>query len=75
METAAEVPVLIKTAAKAVPTGRGGNSSGLHHPYELPEVMAVPVTAGLGCLSGVGSAETAPNPASALVIEQTCHTS
>jgi periplasmic divalent cation tolerance protein len=45
IETATEVPVLIKTA-------KGGYSRlekliREAHPYELPEIIAVPVTAGL----------------------------
>ncbi len=45
VETAQEVPLLIKTTRGAYP--------GLekiireHHPYELPEIIAVPVEAGL----------------------------
>ncbi len=45
VETAAEVPLLIKTTAE-----RYSDLERLireRHPYELPEIIAVPITAGL----------------------------
>ncbi|MDO8464784.1 MAG: divalent-cation tolerance protein CutA [Gallionella sp.] len=45
IETAAEVPLLIKTTRTAYP--RLEQLIRDVHPYELPEIIAVPVTAGL----------------------------
>jgi periplasmic divalent cation tolerance protein len=45
IETSAEVPVLIKTRESLFP--RVEEAIRRLHPYELPEVVAVPVTAGL----------------------------
>jgi periplasmic divalent cation tolerance protein len=45
VETAAEVPVLIKTTRAAYP--RLEKIIREHHPYELPEIIALPVEAGL----------------------------
>lgn len=44
-ETAQEIPVFIKTTAGAY----AGLEATIraHHPYELPEIIAVPVSAGL----------------------------
>lgn len=44
VETASEVPLLIKTTRGAYP----GLEAAIrrHHPYELPEIIAVPVEAG-----------------------------
>lgn len=44
-ETASEVPLLIKTTRAAY--SRLEAALRAHHPYELPEIIAVPVTAGL----------------------------
>ena len=44
IETASEVPLLIKTTRAAYP--RLEASIRAHHPYELPEIIAVPVSAG-----------------------------
>ncbi len=44
IETAAEVPLLIKTTRAAYP--RVEKLIRESHPYELPEIIAVPVTAG-----------------------------
>jgi periplasmic divalent cation tolerance protein len=41
----AETPMLIKTTARAYPMLEKAIRDG--HPYELPEIIAVPVTAGL----------------------------
>lgn len=45
IETACEVPLLIKTAKSAYPGLEALIRSS--HPYELPEIIAVSVTAGL----------------------------
>lgn len=45
VETASEVPLLIKTTRAAYP--RLEETIRAHHPYELPEIIAVPVGAGL----------------------------
>ena len=44
-ETASEVPLLIKTTRAAYP--RLETAIRAHHPYELPEIIAVSVDAGL----------------------------
>ncbi|MBA4143351.1 MAG: divalent-cation tolerance protein CutA [Nitrosospira sp.] len=44
-ETACEVPVLIKTLAQHYP--RLEQLIKAMHPYELPEIIAVPITSGL----------------------------
>jgi len=45
MESATEVTLLIKTTRAAYP--RLEKLISMAHPYELPEIIAVPVTAGL----------------------------
>lgn len=45
LETASEIPLLAKTTRQAYP--RLEATIRAHHPYELPEIVAVPVTAGL----------------------------
>ncbi|MBI3902261.1 MAG: divalent-cation tolerance protein CutA [Nitrosomonadales bacterium] len=45
IETASEVPLLIKTTRAAYPLLE--TTLRAHHPYELPEIVAVPVSAGL----------------------------
>ncbi len=45
VETAAEVPLLIKTTHAAYP--RLEQAIRAAHPYEVPEIVAIPVTAGL----------------------------
>ena len=45
IETATEVPLLIKTTRAAYPRLEALIRE--HHPYELPEIVAVPVTTGL----------------------------
>lgn len=60
IETASEVPLLIKTTRTAYPRLEAALRA--HHPYELPEIIAVPVTAGLpGYLEWV-TQETSPYP-------------
>ncbi|MDQ3268297.1 MAG: divalent-cation tolerance protein CutA [Pseudomonadota bacterium] len=45
IETASEVPLLIKTTSAAYPHLEAVIRS--HHPYELPEIIAVSIKAGL----------------------------
>lgn len=45
LETAAEVPLLIKTTANRYPAIEAAIRAG--HPYELPEIIAIPITRGL----------------------------
>ena len=45
IETAEEVPVIIKTRAALYSRVEAAIREG--HPYEVPEILAVPVTAGL----------------------------
>lgn len=45
IENATEVPVLIKTRSALYPELEAAILD--HHPYELPEIIAVPVTYGL----------------------------
>jgi periplasmic divalent cation tolerance protein len=58
LEEAAEVPLFIKTTAAAYPALEAAIRA--DHPYELPEIVALPLTAGLpGYLAWVAE-ETAP---------------
>lgn len=60
IETANETPMLIKTTQAAY--GRLESLIRAHHPYELPEIIAVPVITGLpGYLQWVAQ-ETTPQP-------------
>ena len=45
VETANEIPVLIKTTRERYPALETAIRT--HHPYELPEIIAVPLAAGL----------------------------
>jgi periplasmic divalent cation tolerance protein len=45
VETAEEIPLLIKTTAAAYPNVEDAIRN--HHPYELPEIIAVPIVRGL----------------------------
>jgi len=56
IETAAEVPLLIKTTRAAYP--RLEQLIRTVHPYELPEIIAVPVIAGLPAYMGWVGQET-----------------
>lgn len=56
IETAAEVPLLIKTTRAAYP--RLEQLIRTVHPYELPEIIAVPVIAGLPAYLGWVGQET-----------------
>jgi periplasmic divalent cation tolerance protein len=57
IETATEVPVLIKTVASRYPRVEAAIRA--NHPYELPEIVSVPVVAGLGEYLGWVAAESA----------------
>ena len=62
IETATETPLLIKTTAARYPELEAAIRRA--HPYELPEIVAVPIAHGLpGYLAWV-AAETAPEPTS-----------
>ena len=50
VETATEVPMLIKTSQRAY--ARLEQEILAHHPYELPEIISVPVLAGLPAYLG-----------------------
>mgnify|MGYP005814776049 CR=1 FL=1 len=64
LETAGEVPLLIKTTRDAYP--RLEETLRANHPYELPEIIAVPVIAGLpGYLQWIVQ-ETSSNPSPSL---------
>src|SRR3990172_6485114 len=56
IETATEVPLLIKTTRAAYP--RLEKLIRYAHPYELPEIIAVPVTAGSPAYLGWVANET-----------------
>ena len=58
IETAQEIPVVVKTRAERYAEVEA--SIRAHHPYELPEIMAVPVTDGLAPYLQWISDETAP---------------
>ncbi len=45
METASEVPVMVKTTHAAYPRVEAAIRA--HHSYELPEIIAIPVAGGL----------------------------
>lgn len=45
IETAQEIPLLIKTLASLY--GKVEATIRQHHPYELPEIIALPINAGL----------------------------
>jgi periplasmic divalent cation tolerance protein len=58
IETTTEVPLLIKTTQAAYP--RLEEQIRAAHPYELPEIIAVPVSAGLPAYLHWISTETNP---------------
>jgi periplasmic divalent cation tolerance protein len=58
IETATEVPLLIKTTPDAYPHVEQLIHAA--HPYELPEIIAVPVSAGLPAYLDWVSGETRP---------------
>lgn len=55
-ETAQEVPLFIKTTASCYTRVEAAIRQG--HPYELPEIIAVPITAGLPAYLDWVAAET-----------------
>lgn len=59
IETACEVPLLIKTTRDAYPRLEALILAS--HPYELPEIIAIPVTAGLPAYLNWVSQATHPN--------------
>lgn len=58
IEHSEEIPLLIKTSRAAYP--RLQDALRLLHPYELPELLAVPVTAGLPAYLAWVEEETQP---------------
>lgn len=58
VESASEVPLLIKTSRPAY--ARLQELIRKHHPYELPEIIAIPVSAGLPAYLAWVSNETQP---------------
>ena len=58
IETAAEVPLLIKTTRARYPALQAALTAA--HPYELPEIVAVPLEAGLPAYLAWVAAETTP---------------
>lgn len=58
LEHSKEVPLLIKTTRTAYPKLQ--DALRLLHPYELPEIIAVPVTAGLPAYLAWVEQETQP---------------
>ena len=56
VESAAEVPLLIKTTAAAYPALEAAIRES--HPYDLPEIIALPITAGLPAYLNWLAAET-----------------
>lgn len=57
IKSSTEVPMLIKTTRSAY--ARVEQEILAHHPYELPEIISVPVTAGLSAYLDWVAAETA----------------
>ena len=58
VETAEEVPLLIKTTPERYPALERAIRAG--HPYDTPEIIALPVTAGLPAYLAWVAAETQP---------------
>src|SRR5574343_2026881 len=56
VESAVEVPLLIKTTAAAYPALEAAIRE--RHPYEVPEIIALPITAGLPAYVNWLAAET-----------------
>jgi periplasmic divalent cation tolerance protein len=67
VESAPEVPVLIKTRAALYPDVEAFIRA--HHPYELPEVIALPLNTGLASYLAWVAEETRPDVQR--VVEQT----
>ena len=62
IEDAEEVPVLIKTTVERYAALEADIRR--HHPYELPEIIAVPIERGLPGYLGWVADETSPDPTS-----------
>lgn len=60
VEDAEEVPLLIKTTQARYAALETAIRE--HHPYELPEIIAVPLSLGLPAYLGWVAAETQPSP-------------
>ncbi|KAB2967204.1 divalent-cation tolerance protein CutA [Zoogloea sp.] len=60
LETATEQPLLIKTTRARYPALQAAVHEA--HPYELPELIAIPVQEGLPAYLAWVAAETAPQP-------------
>jgi periplasmic divalent cation tolerance protein len=58
MEDALEVPLLIKTTRQGYPALEAAICA--RHPYELPEIIALPIAAGLPAYLDWLAAETTP---------------
>lgn len=58
IQRASEVPLLIKTTAGRYPAVAA--AIGARHPYEVPEIIALPITHGLPAYLDWLAAETAP---------------
>ena len=58
VESATEIPLLIKTSRAAY--ARLQELIRAHHPYELPEIIAIPVSAGLPAYLAWVTSETQP---------------
>ena len=64
VESASEIALLIKSTAEAYPALEAAIRA--RHPYEVPEIIAVPIVRGLPAYLGwLGEAVNAPNPESA----------
>ena len=63
VETAVEVPLLVKTSAERYADLEAAIRAA--HPYELPEIIAVPIERGLPDYLAWVAAETASGPATA----------
>jgi len=62
VETASEIPLLIKTTRARYPALEAAIQA--LHPYDIPELVALSVTAGLPAyLDWVAASATIPNPA------------
>lgn len=58
VEAASEIPLLIKSTAERYPALEAAIRE--RHPYDLPEIIAVPISAGLPAYLNWLAAETAP---------------
>lgn len=60
IEDSAETPLLVKTTAERYATLEAAIRA--HHPYELPDIVAVPIAHGLPDYLAWVAAETTPHP-------------